>query len=144
MTPDVTIKISFGADDTVSASATTTSAAAPSPLSLEALDVASSSSAPAPMTPAEMAVSQGVASAGEAPAPMAIEQLISAGSTTAPAPEPLGALQTVGGPPRRNRSPSWGSPLEVRYPHRSNPTIWRRRPRRRAAAPASGAQTCKR
>lgn len=100
MTPDVTIKISFDADGTASASAaSTTSAAAPPPIAVDALNVAASSSAPSPMTPAELARSQGVASSDEPPAPMPIEQLLSTESAAAPVPEPLGALQTVGGPP---------------------------------------------
>jgi hypothetical protein len=100
VTPDVTIKISFDTEGTASAiAATTTSSAAPTPMALDALGVAASSGAPSPLTPSELAISQGVASSDEPPAPMAIEQLVSAGSTSAPAPEPLGSLQTVGGAP---------------------------------------------
>jgi hypothetical protein len=95
----MTIKISFDADGAASATTLSGTAGAPAPMTLDALQGADSR-APAPMSPGELASSQGGAAATDtAPPPMAIEQLLSAGSTAAPAPEPLGALQAVGGAP---------------------------------------------
>lgn len=101
MTPEVTVKISFDAEGTASATsaAVSSSATAPPPMALDALDVAASSGAPSPRDPAELMSTQGSAATDGAPPPMALEQLVSAGSSAAPAPQPFGGLQSADGPP---------------------------------------------
>jgi hypothetical protein len=98
--PDMTISISFGAvSSTGSVSAGRAEEAGPAPMTLESLNAGSATGAPAPMTASEMAAAQGQVGTTEPPGPMQVEQLATASSAVAPSPEPLGALETVGGPP---------------------------------------------
>jgi hypothetical protein len=103
---EVTITITVGSGGAVSGAVTGAGGGAeqtalPTPMALDALQVASAGQAPSPLEPAELAATQGVQAATQEqpPAPMPIEQLTSGAASAAPPPVDVATLASVGGPP---------------------------------------------
>lgn len=105
MNSEVTITITVSSGGAVSGAVTggggAEQAALPTPMALDALQVASAGQAPSPLEPAELAATQGVQAATQEqlPAPMPIEQLTSGAASAAPPPVDVATLASVGGPP---------------------------------------------
>jgi hypothetical protein len=94
MSPDVTIKISFGGEGTSVAVSPATDDA-PAPMSIEELH--GGAPAASPPRPSDALPGIGTASFG-APAPMPIEELLAGSQSGTPTPQP-GGVPEAGGPP---------------------------------------------
>jgi hypothetical protein len=103
---DVTITITVGPRGAVSGAAIGAAGGAeqtalPTPMALDALQVASAGEVPRPVDPAELAATTGVqvATQEQPPEPIPIERLTASTASAAPPPVDVGTLASVSGPP---------------------------------------------
>ena len=106
MSPDVTIKISFGGEG-ASVAVSPATDGAPAPMSIEELHAGGSTGATLPR-PSDSLAGHGEASLG-APAPLPIEELLAGSQPGTPTPQPAGAPQ-AGGPPAPMPIEALGTP----------------------------------